>query len=76
MKIEKNGRAYWYNKFNKFFSLGTGIMLLGVLSFISKKDLVQLIIPLICGTPLVGYALYCKKKGKEAEERNSRGKDK
>ena len=47
MKVEKNSRAYWLNRFNKFFSLGTGVILLGILSFFSKKDLIEVAIPVI-----------------------------
>lgn len=62
MKIEKKGRAYWLNRYNKFISMGTGVILLGVLSLISKKDIAEFIIPILCGIPMIIYAIFCKKK--------------
>ncbi|MBC2578314.1 hypothetical protein HLB30_07275 [Peptostreptococcus russellii] len=67
MKVEKNSRAYWLNRFNKFFSLGTGVILLGILSFFSKKDLIEVAIPVICGIPIIVYALFCRKRANNLE---------
>lgn len=67
MKVEKNSRAYWLNRFNKFFSLGTGVILLGILSFFSKKDLIEVAIPVICGITIIVYALFCRKRANNLE---------
>lgn len=67
MKVEKNSRAYWLNRFNKFFSLGTGVILLGILSFFSKKDLIEVAIPVICGIPIIVYALFCRERANNLE---------
>ena len=67
MKVEKNSRSYWLNRFNKFFSLGTGVILLGILSFFSKKDLIEVAIPVICGIPIIVYALFCRKRANNLE---------
>ncbi len=67
MKVEKNSRAYWLNRFNKFFSLGTGVILLGILGFFSKKDLIEVAIPVICGIPIIVYALFCRKRANNLE---------
>lgn len=72
MKIEKNGRAYWMNRFNKVSGIGSGLVLLSILEYINKRRLEAVVIYLISGAVFLGYGLLCKKRAKEAENRNNK----